>query len=58
MDGEIIECGHVDPQLLFQRLVIVAKRSTEDMTSVFRYELSVFPMAAKKPVLMNAVNKL
>ena len=42
MNGGIIECGHVDPQLLFQRLVIVAKGSTEDMVSIFRYELSVF----------------
>ena len=49
MDSKIIECGqdkvHVDPQLLFQRLVIVAKGSTEDMAFIFRYELSVFPIA-------------
>ena len=48
MDSKVIECGqdkvHIDPQLLFQRLVIVTKRSTEDMASIFRYELSVFPM--------------
>ena len=72
MDSKVIECGqdkvHIDPQLLFQRLVIVAKGSTEDMASIFRYELSVFPMAlfessglmrkANKPVLADAIYKL
>ena len=67
MDGKIIECGqdkvHVDPQLLFQRLVIVAKGSIEGMASVFRYELLVFHWLysnflvlcgnANKPVLAN-----
>ena len=72
MDSKVIECGqdkvHIDPQLLFQRLVIVAKGSTEDLASIFRYELSVFPMAlfessglmrkANKPVLADAIYKL
>ena len=72
MDSKVIECGqdkvHIDPQLLFQRLVIVAKGSTEDIASIFRYELSVFPLAlfessglmwkANKPVLADAIYKL
>ena len=48
MDSKIIECGqdkvYVDPQLPFQGLVIVVKGSTEDMASIFKYELSAFPM--------------
>ena len=48
MDNKINECGqdkvHVDPQFQFPRLVIV-KELTEDMASICRYELSVFPTA-------------
>ena len=53
--------------LLFQRLVIFAKESTEDMASIFKCELSVFPMAlfefsgfmrkANRLVMANAIYK-
>ena len=57
----------IDQQLLFQRLLIVAKRSTHDISSIFNYELSVYPTAifetsgifrkANKPALADAILK-
>ena len=41
IDGEAVQ---VDPQLLFQRLTIAAK-ATEDLESVFKYELCSYPPA-------------
>ncbi len=61
IDGEAVQ---VDPQLLFQRLTIAAK-ATEDLQSVFKYELCSHPPVlfdstlllrqAHKPVLANAI---
>ena len=57
----------IDQQLLFQRLLIVAKGSTHDISSIFNYELSVYPTAmfetsgifrkANKPALADAILK-
>ena len=57
----------IDQQLLFQRILIVAKRSTHDISSIFNYELSVYRTAmfetsgifrkANKPALADAILK-
>ena len=59
--GNVIQ---TDPQLLFQRLTLVAK-SRDNLEGVFRFEICSFPPAlfsgiqflreANKPVLANAV---
>ena len=61
IDGDSV---HVDPQLLFQRLTIVAK-ALYDLESVFKYELCSYPPALfdssmllrepQKPVLADAI---
>ena len=61
VDGDVIE---IDPQLLFQRLTLVAK-SRDNLEDVFRFELCSYPPAlfsgmqflreANKPVLANAI---
>ena len=63
-DGEVVA---VDPQLLFQRLLIVANNSDIDLNEVFKYELSVYPPSlftkegmlnsATKPKLADAIAK-
>ena len=55
----------IDPQLLFQRLTIIAAKATENFEDVFRYELCSYPPALfdsslllrepQKPVLANAI---
>ena len=37
-DGTI----HVDPQLLFQRLILVAGRVVDNVKDIFRYELCAY----------------
>ena len=64
IDGEAV---HMDPHLLFQRLTIAAKAS-QDLPSVFKYELCSHPPALfdtslmlrqpQKPVLAEAIWKL
>ncbi len=61
VDGDVIQ---IDPQLLFQRLTLVAK-SRDNLEDVFRFELCSYPTAlfsgvqflreANKPVLANAI---
>ena len=61
VDGDAIQ---IDPQLLFQRLTLVAK-SRDNLEDVFRFELCSYPPAlfsgaqflreAHKPVLANAI---
>ncbi|KAH3883859.1 hypothetical protein DPMN_007827 [Dreissena polymorpha] len=63
--GEAVE---IDPQLLFQRLTTVADRYVEDISDVFKYELSTvpsslfdnagLPRAAHKSNLCDAIWKL
>ena len=58
----------IDPQLLFQRLITVADRCDEDISTIFKYELSTnpsslfdttgLPRAAQKPQLADAMWKL
>lgn len=66
IDGE---CVQVDPQLLFQRLSLIAMNgSNEDPASFFKYELCTYPAAlfdrsslpweANKPALADALWKL
>ena len=63
------ECVQVDPQLIFQRLSLIATNgSNEDPASFFKYELCTHPAAlfddtslpweANKPALANALWKL
>ncbi len=61
VDGDIIQ---IDPQLLFQRLILVAK-SRDDLEDIFKFELCSYPPAlfsglqflreANKPILANAI---
>ena len=61
IDNEQVQ---VDPQLLFQRLLLAAN-SSEDLPSIFRYELSSYPASlfdfqlmmrqANKPALADAI---
>ena len=61
VDGDVIQ---IDPQLLFQRLTLVAK-SRDNLEDVFSFELCSYPPAlfsgiqylreAQKPVLANAI---
>ena len=61
IDGNTVQ---IDPQLLFQRLVLAAK-ATQDLEAVFKYELCSYPPAlfespfllreAQKPVLADAI---
>ncbi|KAJ8417704.1 hypothetical protein AAFF_G00225470 [Aldrovandia affinis] len=63
IDGEAVQ---MDPQLLFQRLTIAAKAS-QDLASVFKYELCSHPSALfdislllrqpQKPVLADAIGR-
>ena len=39
------ESVHVDPQVLFQRLVTVSREREDTLTSIFSYELCSFPPA-------------
>ena len=48
IDGEQV---HIDPQLLFQRLVMAA-RATTDTESLFQYELCSYPPSLFDPNLM------
>ena len=51
------ESVQVDPQLLFQRLIL-ACNSAEELTSVFQYELASYPTALfESPLMMNPVQK-
>ena len=60
-DGTI----HVDPQLLFQRLILVAGRVVDNVEDIFKYELCAYPAAlfdasgflreANKPPLADAI---
>ena len=62
IDGDSI---HVDPQLLFQRLLAAADRLVEDQAEIFSYELCSIPSSlfepsglfreADKPSLANAI---
>ena len=62
------EFVQVDPQLLFQRLVAVGKERTDDLPSLFSYELcsypsamfesSCLPLQANKPALADAIWKV
>ena len=62
IDGDSI---HVDPQLLFQRLLAAAERLVEDQAEIFSYELCSIPSSlfepsglfteADKPSLANAI---
>ena len=48
----------IDQQLLFQRLLIVAKGFTHDISSIFNYELSVYPTAMfETPGIFRKANK-
>ena len=61
IDGNTVQ---IDPQLLFQRLALAAK-ATQDLESVFKYELCSYPPAlfesplllreAQKPALADAI---
>ena len=61
IDGNTVQ---IDPQLLFQRLVLAAK-ATQDLEAVFKYELCSYPLAlfespfllheAQKPLLTDAI---
>lgn len=56
---------HVDPQLLFQRLVAAANGIQDDISDIFRFELSTFPSSifetsgllrvAQKPALADGI---
>ena len=50
------ETVHVDPNILFQRLIILIERS-EDMTSYFEYELTPEPTSLFKDGFMRKPNK-
>ena len=51
------ESVQVDPQLLFQRLIL-ACNSAEELTSVFQYELASYPTALfESPLMMNPAQK-
>ena len=62
VDGETIQ---VDPQLLFQRLIMVASRVTENVEDIFKYEICGYPASlfdssgllreANKPFLADAI---
>ncbi|KAK6176044.1 hypothetical protein SNE40_014405 [Patella caerulea] len=39
----ITQTPHVDPQLMFQRLTTAGQENLNDMTELFKYELSSFP---------------
>ena len=64
-DGEVVV---VDPQLLFQRLLMIVNNSNLNIDDVFKYELSVYPPSlftkygllntAAKPKLADAIAKL
>ena len=43
------ESVHVDPQLLFQRLVIVSREREDTLASVFNYELCSHPLSCLNP---------
>ena len=51
------ESLEVDPQLLFQRLILTCN-SAEELTSVFQYELASYPTALfESPLMMNPAQK-
>ena len=64
LDGEVV---HVDPQLLFQRLITIGGTSNTDLETAFSYELCTFPTSiiendgllreANKPQLADAIWK-
>lgn len=71
MGAKIVSDGEelvVDPQLLFQRLLIIVNNSNLNLDDVFKYELSVYPPSlftkygllntAGKPKLADAIAKL
>ena len=54
IDNEVVQ---VDPQLLFQRLILAANAS-EDLPSIFRYELSSYPSSLfDSPFMLRQANK-
>ena len=40
---------HVDPQLIFQRLILVAGRVVDNVEAIFKYELCGYPAALFDP---------